>query len=1031
MQGLVVVVTVLCCLASASSACNTTLLQDCGIPVSGSSCAVAITFRDCASTADCNHEPSVTLILESFQHCWQDAIEPAIYTVDGTLQLSGSSVVFETNNVSLSLDELYESVNRVDSQAQAAARTTQDLLLGTAVNLTQAINTATESLDQKLHSAIDDVSSAVFDQASSFQEGLASSITSLESKFEQVYNKTQVDIDSATNNLMNTVQDTLASMTACQVQGMFYNTETEECERTAPSFTTAEFECDSDNEGRVLYDAGVQQLFLCDGVDFVPVASGSTECDPESRGLSPDCPAHSCAFIADNLPSASSGIFYVGVVPPAKAVYCDIPNRISRGGNGTSELDPGTDCLTLKSLFHMPSGAYWLDTPTGVRQAYCDMELDGGGWQLVWLHAYLQNGAVDESFAFFAGTDTPCTSLSANACNTPRKTAQGAVEQMTVAYNSGVPKYAYKSHLNHLLDTSYRGGILLDPVQVLDACTQSKGVPPEPVDASQQTEAVAGVTFDKHNPLKYTGNCDTDRYLGGSKDCRWENCIPDGSYHKQMTVVIYIRTSEEVAVRRAIEEQGSPLDSCKDVLDFESPESGIYALNIDGKPTHVWCEVGTAADTTFAISLGGDGSTSSAASRDCTVLKEKFAKNTGTYFLQTPNGVRRGYCDMTTDGGAWHLQWKHLYLEVDPISSSMTFFSQYDKPCVDLGDGWCNEANKGNSFASQQMTVAYHYERIVYAYRGDMNRHHDTDWTAAVLNNPVQVIDTCSQGSGIAPEPVGPYADNMYAGLTFDKWNAGVYTGNCDTDQYRYSSRDCRWENCKPPSGEHNKMMVAILFRATLQDVINGVVAEQDTSVYSSCKAIKAATGTTVSGTYAVVRDGKQRNVYCEMAVGGGGWELVWKHAYYQVPSVGPQHAFFTSNDQPCVDLADGWCNEPNKLSRGANEQMTAGFHHGILVFAYKGAINTNLDTDWTGAILNSPVALHDDCGSSKGVRPEPVHPSQSGIYAGITFDKWNPGTYTGNCDTDRYGSGGDCRWENCGPSFGNHKQQTYSIFIR
>jgi len=162
----------------------------------------------------------------------------------------------------------------------------------------------------------------------------------------------------------------------------------------------------------------------------------------------------------------------------------------------------------------------------------------------------------------------------------------------------------------------------------------------------------------------------------------------------------------------------------------------------------------------------------------------------------------------------------------------------------------------------------------------------------------------------------------------------------------------------------------------------------------------------------------------------GGGWKLVWKHSYMQVGSVNSNMAFFSSFDKPCEDLSVGWCNVPNKLSFGANQQMIMALHNDHIVYAYRGDINPNLDSSWRGAILKNYVKLIDECRSSNGLPPEPEGPNGGHRYEGLTFDKTSLGNYVSNCDTDRNGNG-DCRWENCNPSFGNHKQMTLAMFVR
>jgi hypothetical protein len=126
----------------------------------------------------------------------------------------------------------------------------------------------------------------------------------------------------------------------------------------------------------------------------------------------------------------------------------------------------------------------------------------------------------------------------------------------------------------------------------------------------------------------------------------------------------------------------------------------------------------------------------------------------------------------------------------------------------------------------------------------------------------------------------------------------------------------------------------------------------------------------------------------------------------------------FSKFNKDCLDLSDGWCNVGKKECVRGSEQATAAYHHGQLVYAYRGDRNGQLGKSWQGAILNNPLQITDHCANTgskaKGVAPEPSMRNEG--FVGITFDKYNPRVYTGNCDTDLYLSKGneDCRWRNC-----------------
>ena len=175
--------------------------------------------------------------------------------------------------------------------------------------------------------------------------------------------------------------------------------------------------------------------------------------------------------------------------------------------------------------------------------------------------------------------------------------------------------------------------------------------------------------------------------------------------------------------------------------------------------------------------------------------------------------------------------------------------------------------------------------------------------------------------------------------------------------------------------------------------------------------------------------------VYCDMTLDGGGWTLVWKHSYYEVGTVNDNMRTFSAYHQPCTSLGTGWCNVPNKGAIGKTDQMIESRHYGQVIYAYKGDLNSNLDSSWNGTILNNFTKLVDKCNVGNGVyRPEPEVGAHA--YPGLTFDKWSNGDYTSNCDTDRYGNGGDCRWENCQlpssiSSSPYHVQMSLFLFVR
>ena len=156
------------------------------------------------------------------------------------------------------------------------------------------------------------------------------------------------------------------------------------------------------------------------------------------------------------------------------------------------------------------------------------------------------------------------------------------------------------------------------------------------------------------------------------------------------------------------------------------------------------------------------------------------------------------------NGGGWTLVWQHSYMEDLPLTTNMTFFSDYYKPCTQHATSWCNIPNKARFNPTEQMIVAYHHKRVIYSYKGVFNRNIDHDWSGGILMAQTMIIDQCRTSNGIHPNPVNGHV----VGITFNKLHAYDYrVSNTDGRHSEGTIKgtltkpiDHRWHYCDLPS---------------------------------------------------------------------------------------------------------------------------------------------------------------------------------------------------------------------------------------
>lgn len=177
---------------------------------------------------------------------------------------------------------------------------------------------------------------------------------------------------------------------------------------------------------------------------------------------------------------------------------------------------------------------------------YCDMEIDSGGWTLVWQHSYLESLPLSPKMYYFSDYYKSCTAYGGGWCNVPNKKRFNPTEQMVVAYHNKEIIYAYKGIFNFNIDYDWSGGILVNFTKIVDKCDldNSINVQPAPsISSAGGDNRLFGLVFDKHSPCDYWNNSDT---ISGSfdspTDARFFDCSKSPALQKsQQTIAIYVR----------------------------------------------------------------------------------------------------------------------------------------------------------------------------------------------------------------------------------------------------------------------------------------------------------------------------------------------------------------------------------------------------------------------------------------------------------------------------------------------------------
>ncbi len=80
-------------------------------------------------------------------------------------------------------------------------------------------------------------------------------------------------------------------------------------------------------------------------------------------------------------------------------------------------------------------------------QVYCNMDLDGGGWTMVWKHSYMEVLTLTTAMYYFSQHYRECSDMEAGWCNIPNKGHLQPTHMMSVVQSVSIPTSAHVSAL--------------------------------------------------------------------------------------------------------------------------------------------------------------------------------------------------------------------------------------------------------------------------------------------------------------------------------------------------------------------------------------------------------------------------------------------------------------------------------------------------------------------------------------------------------------------------------------------------------